>query len=175
MVMSHSSPRIGQILVENGALSQKQLDEALKIQISEGGLIGAILVSRNFIKEDDLASALAKQLNYPFLSLENVTINRNLIKEFSPEFLFESRMLPLEKSKDILTVAMADPSDLDMIQKVKDVSGCTVLAFVSSMYQIEKMIQKVFDLKESMESKDTSHLLKKATKKEKKDEKGSLD
>lgn len=161
--------RIGEILIDSGMINQKQLEEALEIQKEKGGLIGSILVQFDYVSEDNLSFALAKQLNYPYLSLETITVNRNLVMEFGSEVLLEYLFIPIEKSKDMLTVAMADPSDDEKVKELEKKINCKILAFVSGVNQIEKWIRKVFDLPElnkkmlEIEAVKTEVLLKKAT------------
>ncbi len=62
MVYFGGRPRLGEILVGNGKLEQRQLERALSHQASVSSLIGEILVTLGFISEDDLTGALAEQL-----------------------------------------------------------------------------------------------------------------
>ena len=52
---------IGEILMEQGSLSQERLEEALQIQTSDPRMIGQILVSRGYVKRHHVDIALAKQ------------------------------------------------------------------------------------------------------------------
>ena len=56
-----AKPLLGEMLVENGVITQEQLDKALEVQQSEGGLIGIILVSQGIISERKLVEYLAMQ------------------------------------------------------------------------------------------------------------------
>jgi hypothetical protein len=56
-----SKPLLGELLLENEEITQEQLNEALKIQKDEGGLIGIIIVNLGFISEQKLVKYLAKQ------------------------------------------------------------------------------------------------------------------
>ncbi len=56
-----SKPLLGELLLENEEISQDQLDEALKIQKDEGGLIGIIMVNLGHISEQQLVKYLAMQ------------------------------------------------------------------------------------------------------------------
>ncbi len=56
-----SKPLLGELLLENEEITQEQLNEALKIQKDEGGLIGIIIVNMGFISEQKLVKYLAKQ------------------------------------------------------------------------------------------------------------------
>jgi hypothetical protein len=56
-----AKPLLGEMLVENGVITQDQLNKALEVQHSEGGLIGIILVSQGIISEQRLVEYLAMQ------------------------------------------------------------------------------------------------------------------
>lgn len=56
-----AKPLLGEMLVENGVISQEQLNGALAVQKTEGGLIGIILVSQGIISEQKLVEYLALQ------------------------------------------------------------------------------------------------------------------
>ena len=56
-----AKPLLGEMLVENGVITQAQLNKALEVQHSEGGLIGIILVSQGIISEQKLVEYLAMQ------------------------------------------------------------------------------------------------------------------
>jgi hypothetical protein len=56
-----ASKRLGEILMENGIISQKQLDEALEMQTSKGGFLGIILVEMGHLKPRALSDFLEAQ------------------------------------------------------------------------------------------------------------------
>ncbi len=56
-----AKPLLGELLLENGEISQDQLDNALKVQKEEGGLIGIIMVNQGYITEQNLVKYLAMQ------------------------------------------------------------------------------------------------------------------
>ena len=63
--MAKPAPKLGEILVKEGLLSEDVLKEAVKIQAKEGGRLGDVLLRRKMVKESDLVAALAKQLAIP--------------------------------------------------------------------------------------------------------------
>lgn len=162
MEFHSKGPKIGEILLESGLVKQKELDEALDIQKKKGGLLGTLLVDQGFVKEEDLAFALAKQFHYPYLSLENVTVNKNLIKEFGVDLLLKYCFVPIEKTRDILTIAIADPSDEEMMSRIQKETHLKILAFVTGVKQIEDLVAKTFDLMKGDDKAKTDAILKKA-------------
>jgi len=59
--MVHSATTLGQILIKNHIISNENLEEAIKCQKTQGGLIGIILIERGFIDEHELVIALEQQ------------------------------------------------------------------------------------------------------------------
>lgn len=57
-------PRIGQILLKRGVISQAQLDEAIRRQAESGGRIGEILIAHGFATAAELSEALSTQHKY---------------------------------------------------------------------------------------------------------------
>ena len=61
---------LGQILVERGAITSEQLQQALETQANEGGLIGEVIVRLGFAKKEEIAYCLSLQLGYPLTAYE---------------------------------------------------------------------------------------------------------
>lgn len=112
--------RLGEVLVEEGAISQAQLDEALAIQAREGGFLGQILVNQRFTTQEAVASCLVKQCKIPHLSLLDYDISKEVISLLPRDTCRHYNLLPIDKLGRILTVAMVDPLDLDALQAVRD-------------------------------------------------------
>ncbi|RKY26780.1 MAG: type II secretion system protein GspE, partial [Candidatus Omnitrophota bacterium] len=62
---------LGELLIEKGLINRTQLQEALKVQKERGGLIGEVMVSLGFAKEEDIAHVLSLQYGFPYLPLEH--------------------------------------------------------------------------------------------------------
>lgn len=56
-----AKPLLGELLLEDGEITQEQLDKALEVQKEEGGLIGIIMVNLGYISEQLLVKYLATQ------------------------------------------------------------------------------------------------------------------
>ena len=73
--MGKQTKRLGEILIENGLLTKKELKAALKIQKNEGGLIGQILLKNGFVNEGDIANALTQQEEYLYIPTKALTLS----------------------------------------------------------------------------------------------------
>lgn len=113
--------RIGDILVTQQIISQEQLDEALADQKKTGFKLGKQLVSMGFVEENTLLSFLSKQLNYPFIELEQFRFDREFVQTLPETLARRYRVLALKQEPDGILLGMSDPTDiycLDELQKV---------------------------------------------------------
>ncbi|MBD3319561.1 MAG: type II/IV secretion system protein [Chitinivibrionales bacterium] len=115
--------RIGEVLIDQGLITQDQLELGLKEQKTSGRLLGKCLVKLGFISEEKLIDALSAQLDIQHVVLENFSFNKNLLKIFPEEMLRKYRAIPLFEREGIITVAMADPTNLRTVDHLKFKSG----------------------------------------------------
>jgi len=91
---------LGELLVEQGLMSEKQLKEALKRQGQVGGQIGSILIEMGFIGIDDLCTFLGKQLGVPSANLFKVDIGREVLKQVSWDKIKAMKILPVSMDEN---------------------------------------------------------------------------
>lgn len=140
------SPRkkLGQILIDQGVLSQENLDQALEQQKKESGLLGQILIRMQLVREEDIVIALATQFNYPYLAIQNFIVNPEALKVVPAALAVKYSFLPIDKVKNILTVVMADPSNEEVVREIESASACRVQAFVGTVSEIEESIRTYY-------------------------------
>ncbi|MBI4550604.1 MAG: hypothetical protein HY714_06725 [Candidatus Omnitrophica bacterium] len=160
--MAGSSPRkkLGQILIDQGVLSQENLEKALEVQKKEPGLLGQILIRMELVKEEDIVIALATQFNYPYLAIQNFIVNAEAVKAVPATLAMKYSFLPIDKVNHILTVVMADPSNEDAIREIEAVSSCRVQAFVGTVSEIEESIRNYYQPSRMPESKPDDQKVK---------------
>ncbi|GMV98978.1 MAG: hypothetical protein AMXMBFR84_01180 [Candidatus Hydrogenedentota bacterium] len=111
--------RLGEVLVDEGVISQAQLDDALRRQKETGGFIGKVLVDAGFIDQRTLIAFLVKQCKIPHISLLDYEINSKLFELVPKELCSKHHLLPIDKLGKILTLAMVDPLDVDALEQVR--------------------------------------------------------
>ena len=136
---------LGQILVERGVINNNQLLKALEGQKRDGGLIGEIIVELGFAKEEDIAYCLSLQFGYPYLSLENYEVAQDIIKIIPKNVATHYCLVPIDKISNTLTVAMANPLNIQAIEDLEDMTQCDIQIFVSTPSDIRGCINKFFD------------------------------
>ena len=118
MVKPRLRKRLGDLLVEEGVISNDQLMAALKNQKSKGIKLGASLIDLGYINEEQLLKFLAKQLNIPFYDLSKVKIDQAAVQLIPEVQARRLRVLCIHAEPDRATVVMSDPADLNAMDSV---------------------------------------------------------
>ena len=140
--------QLGELLIERGIISDEQLAKALALQKEKGGLIGELLVELGFAKEEDIAQSLTAQYGFPYLPLSNYDINPEIINIVPGRVARQYLLVPIDKIGNNLTLAMSNPLNVQAIEDVELLSGCSVQTFVSTSSDIKKAIEKYYKDKE---------------------------
>jgi general secretion pathway protein E len=158
---------LGEILVALGKLDPAALAEALRAQGEEPGRIGELLVQRRVVTEEDVARALAAQLDLPFLSRIVVDqVDGELARKIPINFGKQSRLLPLRREEGSVVLAVADPLETPALDHARMLLGAPVLPVVASAGAIVDAINAVYDralneaeqLVDEMEAQDLDSL-----------------
>ncbi|MBA7652809.1 hypothetical protein ES703_60648 [subsurface metagenome] len=143
--------KLGEILVEKGTITSAQLTQALAEQKKTGERLGRVLVNLGFITERELIKFLGVQMEIPPINLDNYLIDPQII-DLVPQALARRYILiPVFKSEDTLTVAMADPLNVFAIDDLQVRTKCKVAPAVASEADILKAIDQYYGISESME------------------------
>ena len=137
--------RLGELLVQEGLVSVTQLEKAVSTQRQEGGRLGEILVRLGMVKEDQMVAVLGKQLNVPYFSLGTgmlkPTIDQGLEQLIPQDFALKNSVLPLSRTLKSLTVAMADPLDLILVDNLERLTNCDINPVIATRSDITKAVE----------------------------------
>jgi type IV pilus assembly protein PilB len=133
------------MLVKATLITKDQLQKALQQQESAGGRIGSNLVKLGFISEDDITSFLSRQYGVPSINLSHFEIDPSVIKLIPSEIAQKHQVIPINRTGNVLTVAMADPSNIFAIDDIKFMTGFKVEPVVAAETSIKNAINKHYD------------------------------
>ncbi len=141
-----SRPRLGDILVRSGLLSNEQLEFALREQSRSGVRLGQILVDYGMIEESKLYDALARMTGMPRLSLLTIEIDRHAANMTDSESALRHGMLPVARDQraKILVVAVTDPTDVLPLDEIAFRTGFRVRAVLGSETEVGRLIRHHF-------------------------------
>ena len=126
MSLSAGKTRIGEALIQEGLLSQEQLARALADQKASSRLLGEILADEGAISPMALVRVLGRQLGVPGCVLRHGLIDPAIVKMISREEAEQLKALPMFLVRGTLTVAMAEPQSLPRIDRLRELTGCTI-------------------------------------------------
>ena len=142
-----TNKHLGELLIERGVINQEQLALAISYQQQKGGLIGEVLVELKFATEEDIAQALTCQYGFPYLPLANYEIDSEVLNSVPQKVCRQFCLVPIDKIGKSLTLAMANPLNIQAIEDVELITGCTVQTFVSTSSDIRSCIAKYYKSK----------------------------
>ena len=134
--------QLGQILLKRGLITDDQLNEALKRQLETHEVLGQILLAMGAIRRDDLNSALGAQAGMPTVFLDELSISPDVIDRVSVSIATIYKVVPVSFDKGVLTVAMADPMNVNSLDDLRMMLGCEVKGAVSNEEMIERALLK---------------------------------
>ncbi|HEU4951488.1 MAG TPA: type IV-A pilus assembly ATPase PilB [Holophagaceae bacterium] len=137
--------KLGELLVKAKLISQEQLDEAMALQRREGGKLGSIVVRMGYCTDQDIVSFLGMQYGVPAADLEQwPPIEGSVIALIPAELANRHKVLPLQRTGNVLTLAMADPTDIFAMDDVRFHTGYNVDPVVSSEMGLLRAIEKYY-------------------------------
>jgi len=134
--------RIGELLIREGLITRDALDKALQEQKNTGMRVGYNLVKLGFIDEVDLTRMLARQYRMPAVDLSNFEVDARIAKLIPAELAQRHLVLPLKREGRTLTVAMADPSDLGVIDDLKFITRYDIFPVIAGEYTLRNAIER---------------------------------
>ena len=106
--------------------------------------LGEYLVTYGYITEEQLARALAEQFRLPFVDLATANIETFYTKMISKDYALKHEILPISYSAGKLSAAVADPNNTMVLQKLKTMTGLSVVPVIATTSAIHDAINRVF-------------------------------
>ncbi len=134
---------IGQILAQQGIVSDAQIDEALKLR-EPRERFGQALMRLGFAREEQVMRGLAEQTKLPYEEIAGVEIDEAVIKQVPVKTVFQRKVLPLARNNGTLKVALSDPLDLDVVDELRLLMKCEIAPIISRPTEIDRLIKKYY-------------------------------
>ncbi|HPN56543.1 MAG TPA: ATPase, T2SS/T4P/T4SS family [Candidatus Omnitrophota bacterium] len=136
--------RLQQILLRDNILKQEDLDRALLEQKDSGGDLSQVLVRMNLISEDDLTHILSEGLGLPPIDISRLKIDPNVVKLIPRDVAEKYQIMPVSKMGGNLTLAMADPLNIFVIDDVKALTGLSITPIIARSTQLAQAIERCY-------------------------------
>ncbi len=142
--------RIGELFLEAGLITTQDLEAALNRQRQFGGRVGSHLIGIGVVTETVLLEFLSRSTGYPSVDLDTAEADDKLRDLISREVAEKHFVVPVRLSKDSrpgnLTVAMADPTDLEVVDRIQFSTGCSVEPVIATEAAVQRFIKRLYEL-----------------------------
>ncbi|MEI6226935.1 MAG: hypothetical protein WCS72_19520 [Deltaproteobacteria bacterium] len=139
--------RLGEILLEAGIIDGTQLQAALGHQRRWGGRIGQALIDLKMATEEQIVSTLATKLGFERAPVESVEYGPGLelaLRLVPHEFAERNQLLPFAADTTHLWVAMADPTNMGVIDELAFRTGRNVKLSIAGDREIARAIRRLY-------------------------------
>ncbi|NEX15455.1 MAG: type II secretion system protein GspE [Halochromatium sp.] len=137
-------PALGELLIKEGRVNDSDIRAALKRQQEKGGRLGECLVELNLLSEKELMQALCKQLNVPFLDIDQISIDQKLSALINKKYCKRHGVLPIAKVGSVLTLAMEDPTDFSIVDELSAFTGLEINVAASYCGAIQRGLTRLY-------------------------------
>jgi type IV pilus assembly protein PilB len=136
--------KLGQMLVDDQIISADDLESALEQSVSSGVSLGRVLIEMGMASEWEMAAALGKQLNVPFITLSHYEIDSEVLKSIPEDIVRKYRIVPVDRTGDTLTIALSDPSNIYVLDEIRLLTQCQIIPVISFESDILESIDKYY-------------------------------
>src|SRR5450756_2359278 len=137
--------RLGDLLVKEGLITREQLEKALAEQKTSGSRVGYNLVKMGFIPEIELTKVLARQYKMPAVDLSKFEVDPRIVKLVPADLAVKHLVLPLKRDGRTLTVAMADPTNLGVVEDLKFITRYDIFPVIAGEFTLKNAIEKHYE------------------------------
>ncbi|NLX60593.1 MAG: Flp pilus assembly complex ATPase component TadA [Phycisphaerae bacterium] len=134
--------QLGQILIDEGVLTQEVLDEALAHQQGTESRLGQVLIERGLASEAQVMRCLALQFGRPFVRPTADQVSRDILDRLPTELLNAHSFVPLEVSDGMLTVATDDPANVFLFDEIRRLTHMGVRTVVACRSEIAAVLDE---------------------------------
>jgi len=140
-----STERLGDLLVREGLITGEQLQQALEQQRATGMRLGYTLVKLGLIQEIEITKMLARQYRVPAVDLSRFEVDEKIVKLIPPDVAVKHTVMPLKREGRTLTVAMADPTNVTVIDDLKFITRFDIFAVIAGEYTLRMAIERHYE------------------------------
>jgi type IV pilus assembly protein PilB len=170
------SQTLGDMLLETGRLTQSQFELAQREKNRTGAKFGEICERLGFISHSEVLEFVGQQTETPYLDFSKTPIDDEVVKLIPGDLARSYKLIPVEMDQGKLTVAMANPNDINAIDRLRDITKLsiepriadedTIFSFIDDFYgmkvdpekEIEESLSQALSLEEVEE--ETAPLIK---------------
>ncbi|PYM99872.1 MAG: type II secretion system protein GspE [Candidatus Rokuibacteriota bacterium] len=139
------SRRLGDVLVAQGLITQDGLARAIAAQKGTSERLGSVLLRLNLVAEEQLLGSLSRQYGVPLIAVSQLEIDPEALNLVPAQIAKKHAVLPIKRVGNMLTLAMADPTDVFALDNVAFMTNLQILPLVASEVAIREGIERHYE------------------------------
>jgi len=144
---------LGELLLREKIINADQLKSALDFQKKNSLPLGTSLVTLGFISEEEIAQALSRQVGYPYIDLDQFEVYPEVINLIPADVAKKHMVMPIHRIRSFLTLAMVDPTDLEVIEDIRFRTGLSIQPVIASESGVMNSINKYYGTADALRVK----------------------
>jgi type IV pilus assembly protein PilB len=136
--------KLGEMLVMGGLLTEEQLKQAVANHKKKGMKLGQHLVREGMVSGAQIVDLVSRQLNLKKYQPDKYPIDLNLSKVISVDIAQKYQLVPLNKSRYLLTIAMIDPLDIQALDAIEVLTNTEVEAVICTDQELNHLIGSLY-------------------------------
>ena len=139
-------PRIGEILIDMGLVTEEQVQQALGVQETTKDTLGSIMVDMGCLSDSDVTRTLVMEYQLPYIILENYELDEELVKLLSADFLHTNKLLPFDRIGDTLLCAVTEVPREEILEELSRQTGCKPGLYAASLSEVNRYLDHLAPL-----------------------------
>ncbi len=148
-VKAPQTKKLGEILIEEGLINEKQLEIALAESKAQGIPLGSVLVKMGFVTIKDLKEALGAQMGLKYATAEQLKALPTAISILPEDFVKLNKVIPLSMTEKSLVVGMVNPNDTKVINEIVYQTGLKPTVMLVTHVEFENFINTYYNVDKS--------------------------
>ena len=136
---------LGEQLVGANLITADELEGALKLQTSKGQKIGEILLELGVLSEEQILPFIQRQMNLPTVKIREGLIDPAVVRLLPRETSERLEAIAMFKVRDVLTVAMAEPQNLQQIDEIERITRLKIRPVFAFATSIRRMTNRAYE------------------------------
>jgi len=161
-MLSTFDRRVRKLLVNRDLATAEEIDQVVENggrEIGEDGTsLSEALIDEGLVEPEDLVSKIASEMNVPPVNLERVQPNEEALEAIDEEMANYYEIVPISKIGNLLTIAVANPFDLQKLDDIRLATDCDLRTMVSTDRAIREAIDRIYS-EDGMDDEMMEHLL----------------
>jgi len=144
---------LDRILLKEKFFNSEQLKSIEVYKKQNDAAVVSAIISLGFVSEEEIAQTLSRQLGYPYINLDQFESYPDVVNLIPVEIARKYLVMPMHCIRSFLTIAMADPTELNFIEDIRFMTGLSIQPVIASESGIINAIEKYYGFSDSLKVK----------------------